>query len=111
MTGDESLMEKTLAEEKIFDGHVVHLQRATVELPSGRTATREVVRHVGAAAVVAVDENGRVAMVLQWRYALGRALFEIPAGKLDAFGADKLEAAKRELREETGHRDHPRLFR
>ena len=102
MTGDESLMEKTLAEEKIFDGHVVHLTRATVELPSGRTSTREVVRHVGAAAVVAVDEKGRIAMVRQWRYALGRAILEIPAGKLDAFGADRLEAAKRELREETG---------
>ncbi len=102
MTGDESLMEKTLAEEKIFDGHVVHLTRATVELPSGRTSTREVVRHVGAAAVVAVDETGRVAVVRQWRCAAGRVLLEIPAGKLDAFGADRLEAAKRELREETG---------
>lgn len=102
MTGDEHLMEKTLAVEKIFDGHVVRLERATVELPSGRAATREVVRHAGAAAVVAVDENGRIAMVRQWRHALGRAFFEIPAGKLDAFGADRLEAAKRELREETG---------
>lgn len=102
MTGDELLREKTLDTEQIFDGHVVHLWRDTVELPSGRTSTREVVRHVGAAAVVAVDDHGRVAMVRQWRYALGRAVDEIPAGKLDAFGADRLEAAKRELREETG---------
>lgn len=102
MTGDEHLTEKTLAVEKIFDGHVVHLERATVELPGGRTSTREVVRHVGAAAVLAVDDQGRVAMVRQWRHALGRVLFEIPAGKLDDFGADRLEAAKRELREETG---------
>jgi ADP-ribose pyrophosphatase len=102
MTGDEHLSEKVLTVEKIFDGHVVHLERATVELPSGRTSTREVVRHVGAAAVVAVDDSGRIAMVRQWRCAFGRVLFEIPAGKLDAFGADKLEAAKRELREETG---------
>jgi len=102
MAGDGRLWEKALEVEKIFDGHVVHLERATVELPSGRTATREVVRHVGAAAVVAVDDSGRVAMVRQWRFALGRAVDEIPAGKLDAFGADRLEAAKRELREETG---------
>jgi len=102
MTGDEQLSEKVLAVEKIFDGHVVHLERATVELPNGRMSTREVVRHVGAAAVVAVDDLGRIAMVRQWRHALGRVLYEIPAGKLDSFGADRLEAAKRELREETG---------
>ena len=102
MTGDGQLMEKALETEKIFDGHVVHLERAKVELPSGRTSTREVVRHIGAAAVVAVDDSGRIAMVRQWRYALGRALDEIPAGKLNDFGADRLEAAKRELREETG---------
>lgn len=102
MTGDERLIEKTLSVEKIFDGHIVHLERSTVELPSGRTSTREVVRHVGAAAVVAADDRGRIAMVRQWRCAVGRVLMEIPAGKLDAFGADRLEAAKRELREETG---------
>ena len=102
MTVDRNLEEKLISTEKIFDGRVVHLERATVELPNGKTATREIVRHVGAAAVVAVDENGRVAVVRQWRCAAGRVLLEIPAGKLDAFGADRLEAAKRELREETG---------
>jgi len=102
MTSDMNLREKTLGVEKIFDGKVVHLERATVELPSGRTSTREVVRHVGAAAVVAVDNLGRIALVRQWRCAAGRALDEIPAGKLDDFGADRLEAARRELREETG---------
>ena len=52
MTVDESLMEKTLAEVKIFDGHVVHLTRATVELPSGRTSTRE-----GIIPLMSVKEN------------------------------------------------------
>ncbi len=80
MTSDMNLREKTLGVEKIFDGKVVHLERATVELPSGRTSTREVVRHVGAAAVVAVDDRGRIALVRQWRCAAGRALDEIPAG-------------------------------
>ncbi len=102
MAHEELLTEKEIRVEKLFDGHVVHLERATVELPNGKTSTREVVRHVGAAAVVAVDDRGRVAAVKQWRHAFGRVLLEIPAGKLDAFGADKLETAKRELKEETG---------
>ena len=102
MAHEDLLVERELAVEKLFDGHVVHLTRATVQLPNGKNATREVVRHVGAAAVVAVDEKGRVAMVRQWRHAFGRVLLEIPAGKLDHFGGDKLETAVRELKEETG---------
>jgi ADP-ribose pyrophosphatase len=102
MINDDQLREKTLSVEKIFDGNIVRLERATVELPGGNQATREIVRHVGAAAVVAVDDRGRIAMVRQWRCAAGRILMEIPAGKLDALGADRLETARRELREETG---------
>ncbi len=102
MTGDERLYEKTLSTQRIFDGRVVRLERLEVALSDGRTSSREVVRHVGAAAVVAVDDEGRVAMVRQFRCTVGRVLLEIPAGKLDAFGEDKLEAARRELREETG---------
>lgn len=99
---DRHLMETILTKELIFDGHVVHLERWTVELPSGRTATREAIMHVGAAAVVACDDRGRIAMVRQHRVVAGEVMLEIPAGKLDSKDEDPLKAAQRELREETG---------
>lgn len=101
---DIKLAERLISTENLFDGHVVHLRRLTVELPNGKPATRELVRHVGAAAVVAVDKQGGVALVRQWRCAADRVMLEIPAGKLDNKGEDRLAAAQRELREETGMR-------
>lgn len=99
---DEHLIETTLSEESIFDGKIVRLRKLNVRLPGGKLATREVVRHVGGAAVLAINDKGEACMVRQYRAALGRVLLEIPAGKLDAVGANPLEAARRELSEETG---------
>ncbi len=93
--------EKQLTSEEIFKGRVVHLFRDTVSLPDGKTATREIVRHPGAVAVAAVTADRRILLVNQFRYAFRRTLTEIPAGKLEP-GEDPFEAAKRELREETG---------
>ena len=73
-----------------------------VRMPGGDIAEREVVEHFGAVAVAAVDENQRVAMVYQYRHPLGRRLWELPAGLLDAAGEDPLTTAKRELQEEAG---------
>ena len=98
----ENLQEKTLTSEEIFDGKVVHLYKDTVELPNGRTATREVIRHVGAVAVVPMTDDGKVVVERQFRYPLNEVITEIPAGKLDSKAEDKLSAAKRELEEETG---------
>lgn len=95
------LNEKTLSTKHIFEGKVISLQVDTVELPNGSTGTREVVKHPGAVAVVAI-KDGRLLLVDQYRQALGRCEMEIPAGKLEK-GEDPLEAAKRELREETGY--------
>ena len=99
---DKDLIERVVKREVIYDGHVVHLERWTVELPDGREASREAIMHVGAVAIVAVDEEGNIAMVKQHRVVAGRVMMELPAGKLDQKGEDHLEAAKRELREETG---------
>lgn len=99
---DRELMETVKERELIYDGKVVHLEKWRVELPDGREADREIIQHVGAAAVVACDGQGRVFMVKQCRVALGRAMLEIPAGKLDSKGEDHLLAAQRELKEETG---------
>ena len=95
------LTEKRIASEEIFSGKVVHLVRDTVELPNGRTATREVVRHPGAVCVVPLTEENEVVMERQFRYPFNKVLLEIPAGKLEP-SEDPLVAARRELSEETG---------
>lgn len=98
-----NLEEKMVASEEIFDGHVVHLFKDTVELPNGNHATRETVRHIGAVAVVPLTDDGKVIIERQFRYPLGCVITEIPAGKLDSKTEDRLAAAKRELEEETGY--------
>ncbi|MBQ2954995.1 MAG: NUDIX hydrolase [Clostridia bacterium] len=94
--------EKIISEERVFTGGLVKVNRLEVILPDGKPAAREAVRHPGASAVVPVDENGNVTLVKQYRAPIADVLLEIPAGKLDFPGEDRLEAARRELREETG---------
>ena len=96
------LAEKQLEREEIYSGSVLHLVRDKVELPNGRTSHREICLHIGAVAIIPILSDGRVIMERQFRYAHGRVFFEIPAGKLDVTDEPPLEAAKRELREETG---------
>ena len=98
----KNLTEVTVSSEEIFDGQVVHLFKDTVELPNGKAATREVIRHVGAVAIVPMTEDGKVVVERQFRYPLHKVITEIPAGKLDSKSEDRLAAAKRELEEETG---------
>lgn len=71
-------------------------------MPGGRVAEREIVEHHGAVAVVAVDDDGAVVLINQYRHPVGRRLLELPAGLLDQPGEDPLAAARRELAEETG---------
>ncbi|WP_410768288.1 NUDIX hydrolase [Fontibacillus sp. BL9] len=99
---NDQLNEKTISTEPVFSGKVISLQIDTVELPDGSRATREIIRHPGAVAVLAV-KDGRLLLVDQFRQAMGRCELEIPAGKLEK-GEDPLEAAQRELQEETGYR-------
>ncbi|MBE7010445.1 MAG: NUDIX hydrolase [Ruminococcaceae bacterium] len=95
------LIEKTISQEEIFKGKIITLRRDTVSLPNGSEATREVVEHPGGVAVVAVNDDGEVYMVRQFRYPFGEVIMEIPAGKLDA-GEDPFACCVRELEEETG---------
>ena len=73
-----------------------------MRLPQGREARREVVEHIGAVTVVATAEDDRVVLVRQWRHAVGRALWELPAGTREP-GEDPAATARRELTEETGY--------
>lgn len=98
----QDLTETRLSRREIFDGKVLHVVEDTVRLPNGETATREICLHVGAVCVLPLLSDGQVLMERQFRYAHGRVFLEIPAGKLNFAGEDPLEAAKRELREETG---------
>lgn len=98
----ENLEEKLVRREEIFGGTVLHVVRDTVLLPNGKEAIREISLHNGAVAIIPVLPNGKILMERQYRYAHGRVFLEIPAGKLDYVGEDPEEAAKRELREETG---------
>ncbi len=94
--------ELTLADELVYDGKLIKLHRLTVQLPDGARAQREVVRHPGAVAMVAL-EGEDVLLVRQFRVAAGKTLLEIPAGTLEGDESPQA-AAVRELQEEIGYR-------
>lgn len=94
--------EKKIKSNVIYDGKILKLEVDEVELPDGKRSKRECVRHSGGAAVLFVKEN-KIAIVKQFRYAYGKEIYEIPAGKLNA-GEEPAFSACRELEEETGYR-------
>ena len=98
---DAGLHEEILSQETVWRGKIFDIGTMEVKLPNGHCSRRDVVRHCGAVAVVALTENGKIAVVRQYRTALDRVTVEIPAGKMDP-GEEPLESAKRELKEETG---------
>ena len=95
------MTEKTVLENRIFDGKILHLYDDTVLLPNGKTASREYIRHQGAVCVVPLDSQDNILLVRQYRYAMGKITREAPAGKLDP-GETPEQGARRELEEETG---------
>ncbi|MBQ8439914.1 MAG: NUDIX hydrolase [Clostridia bacterium] len=99
---EKELMETCVESELIYDGRVVHLYVDRVKLPDGKQGIREYVKHIGAVAVLPLTDDEEVICVRQYRYAHGVVMLEIPAGKLDSKEEDHVEAALRELREETG---------
>ena len=97
----QDLTEKTISREDLFAGRVVSLHVDKVELPNGKTSSREVVEHVDGVSVLALDDENNVFTVTQYRYVFHRPILELPAGKLDP-GEDPRTGALRELKEETG---------
>ena len=98
---DLRFVEKTVEDRLRWRGKIFEARTLDVLLPDGSSGYREVVRHHGGAGVVALDDDGRICLVRQYRVALGRMTLEIPAGKLEP-GEDGVSCAARELAEETG---------
>src|SRR5690554_1384709 len=94
--------EKTVKVDRKYTGNIINVDRVTVELPNGKEATRDIVRHPGASVVVPITDDGELLLVEQFRKPCEMISLEIPAGKLDD-GEDPEVCAIRELREETGY--------
>jgi ADP-ribose pyrophosphatase len=98
-----NLEEKTLSTKVLYNGKIIDLVLEEVELPNGKQSQREVVKHPGAVAVLAVTPDNKIVLVRQYRKPLNRSIIEIPAGKLEK-GETPESCARRELEEETGYR-------
>ena len=94
--------EKTLSSHLVYEGRAVRLRVDTVEMPSGRETTREIVEHSDCVAIIAIDANDNVLLVNQFRKSVGKELLEIPAGGIES-GEDVVACVRREMQEETGY--------
>lgn len=93
--------EKTLKSEKIYEGAIINLRRDKVTVQGG-TSYREIIEHNGGAVIAALTEDRKLVMVRQYRKPADKVMLEVPAGKIDP-GEKPLDAAVRELKEETGY--------
>lgn len=94
-------IEKEVNKKYIYKGKILNLCVDDIMLPDGKYATREYVEHMGGAGILAVDTDGYIYLVRQYRYAYRESILEIPAGKLEE-GEEPILTAQRELEEETG---------
>ncbi len=99
---DPHLRELPLDSQWVLRGNFLQVKRDRVAMPDGREATREYIRHPGAAVIIPLLDDGRVLLERQYRYPMGRVMLEFPAGKLDP-DESPLTCARRELLEETGY--------
>lgn len=96
-----NLEEKMISRKDVFKGDVLNVHIDVVSLPNGKTSTREVINHPGAACIVPLTKEEDVLFVRQYRYPFSKVMLELPAGKLEP-GQEPLDNAIRELKEETG---------
>ncbi|PRZ40934.1 ADP-ribose pyrophosphatase [Antricoccus suffuscus] len=88
--------------ERIYEGKIFSLVGETISFPDGSSARRDMVKHGGAVAIAALDDRQQLVMLEQYRPAVGRFLWELPAGLRDVEGEPPVQAARRELVEEAG---------
>jgi len=98
----DALGYEVVESEPIFRGRVIAVRRDSVRMSDGTVAVREIIEHPGAVGVVAMDDDGNVLLVNQYRHPVRQRLDELPAGLLDVAGEPALLAAQRELAEEAG---------
>jgi 8-oxo-dGDP phosphatase len=91
------------ATEEHFKNWLISVRTDKVRMPDGQQVARTVVGHIGAVAILALDDDDQVLMIRQYRHPVGRQLWEIPAGLRDVTGEALVDTARRELLEETGH--------
>jgi ADP-ribose diphosphatase len=96
-------LEQRVSSKRLYDGRILNLRVDQVKVQSGKLASREIVEHRGAAAIVPILGGGNVILVRQYRYAVTTELLEIPAGTLEP-NENPENCARRELEEETGYR-------
>lgn len=94
---------EVLKSEQVYKGKVFTLEKDLITLPDGRTTTRETVVHGGAAAMIPIDEEGRIIYVRQYRHSARAMTLEIPAGTIEK-GEDPYDCAMREIQEETSYK-------
>ncbi|MBZ0285012.1 MAG: NUDIX hydrolase [Anaerolineae bacterium] len=95
--------ETIIKTDRVYNGRLFNLDVSEVRLPDGSTSVREIVRHPGATALIAVDAEGKILLVRQYRVASNRVMSEIPAGTRDGDEPPEI-CAVRELQEETGYK-------
>lgn len=95
-------IEKTIKSERIYEGKILNLRIDTVELPNRKYSRREIIEHQKAVAIIPVDDDGNIYLVKQYRKAINKEIYEIPAGLVENNEALK-ETAIRELQEEIGY--------
>ena len=96
------LKESTVSSETVYDGTFLDVRKDIVNLPDGNTSTREWINHPGAACIIPIMSDGKLALIKQYRYPVQSTMIELPAGKLD-IGEKPEVCAIRELEEEIGY--------